>query len=65
VDATFGTPKPSLSTVAFTDPDHSTVLVALNTGTTTQNFTVVHGTHSFDASLPAGGTVTFQWGRIH
>jgi glucosylceramidase len=65
VDATFGTPRPSLSTVAFTDPDHSTVLVALNTGTTTQNFTVVYGTHSFDASLPAGGTVTFQWGRIH
>jgi len=65
VDATFGTPKPSLTTVAFTDPDHSTVLVALNTGTTTQNFTVVYGTHSFDASLPAGGTVTFQWGRIH
>jgi glucosylceramidase len=65
VDSTFGTPKPTVTTVAFTDPDHSTVLVALNTGTTTQNFTVVYGTHSFDASLPAGDTVTFQWGRIH
>jgi glucosylceramidase len=65
VDATFGTPRATLSTVAFTDPDNSTVLVALNTGTTTQNFTVVYGTHSFVASLPAGGTVTFQWSRIH
>jgi glucosylceramidase len=54
-----------LTTVAFTNPDHSTSLVALNTGTTTQTFTVVYGTHSFDATLPAGGTVTYQWGRIH
>ena len=65
VDSTFGTPKPTLTTVAFTNPDHSTVLVALNNGATAQDFTVVYGTHSFVTSLPAGSTVTFQWGRIH
>ncbi|MFC0435014.1 glycoside hydrolase family 30 beta sandwich domain-containing protein [Kutzneria buriramensis] len=64
VDTTSSKGAP-LTTVAFTDPDHSTVLVALNTGATTQNFTVVYGTHSFDATLPAGGTVTFQWSAIH
>ncbi len=64
VDTTSSKGAP-LTTVAFTDPDHSTVLVALNTGATTQNFTVVDGTHSFDATLPAGGTVTYQWGQIH
>jgi glucosylceramidase len=53
-----------LTTVAFTNPDRSTSLVALNTGTTTQTFTVVYGTHSFDATLPAGGTVTYQWSQI-
>jgi glucosylceramidase len=39
--------------------------VALNTGATTQTFTVVYGTHSFDATVPAGGTVTYQWAHVN
>jgi glucosylceramidase len=65
VDSTSSRNTPPLETVAFTNPDRSTTLVALNTGTTTQTFTVVYGTHSFAATLPAGGTVTYQWGQIH
>jgi glucosylceramidase len=64
VDTTSSKGAP-LQTVAFTNPDRSTVLVALNTGTTTQAFTVVYGTHSFAATVPAGGTVTYQWAQIH
>jgi glucosylceramidase len=51
-----------VTTVAFTDPDRTTVLVALNTAATAQTFTVVSGTQSFQATLPAGATATYQWG---
>jgi glucosylceramidase len=64
VDTTSSKGAP-LTTVAFTNPDRSTSLVALNTGATTQTFTVVYGTHSFDATVPAGGTVTYQWARVN
>ncbi|WP_245787575.1 glycoside hydrolase family 30 protein [Amycolatopsis saalfeldensis] len=57
---TSGTGTP-IQAVAFTDPDRSTALVALNTAKTAQTFTVVSGGRSFDATVPAGATVTFHW----
>jgi glucosylceramidase len=57
---TSGTSTP-IQAVAFTNPDRSTALVALNTAKTAQTFTVVSGDRSFDATVPAGATVTFQW----
>jgi glucosylceramidase len=54
-------PAAPITSVAFTDPDHSTVLVARNTGSGTRPFTVVDGNRSFDAVLAPGQTVTFQW----
>jgi glucosylceramidase len=61
IASTVGGDSP-VTTVAFTDPDHTTVLVALNTGTTTQTFTVISGDQSFQATLTAGATATYQWG---
>lgn len=57
---TSGTSTP-IQAVAFTNPDRSTALVALNTAKTAQTFTVVSGDRSFDATVPAGATVTFHW----
>ncbi|MEV4601940.1 glycoside hydrolase family 30 beta sandwich domain-containing protein [Amycolatopsis sp. NPDC049253] len=57
---TSGTSTP-IEAVAFTTPDRSTAVVALNTAKTEQKFTVVSGDRSFDATVGAGATVTFQW----
>ncbi|MEU4672267.1 glycoside hydrolase family 30 beta sandwich domain-containing protein [Amycolatopsis sp. NPDC023774] len=57
---TSGTSTP-IEAVAFTTPDRSTTVVALNTTKTEQKFTVVSGDRSFDATVGAGATVTFQW----
>ncbi|MCU1681493.1 MAG: Glucosylceramidase [Amycolatopsis sp.] len=61
VTYTSGTSTP-ITTVAFTNPDHTTVLVALNTGTTDKTFSVVSGNQSFQATLSPGATATYQWG---
>ncbi|MGW4485303.1 glycoside hydrolase family 30 protein [Amycolatopsis sp. NPDC004368] len=50
-----------IEAVAFTNPDRSTTVVALNTAKAEQKFTVVSGERSFDATVGAGATATFQW----
>ncbi|WP_279579661.1 glycoside hydrolase family 30 beta sandwich domain-containing protein [Fodinicola feengrottensis] len=50
-----------VDTVAFTNPDRSTVLVASNPGTTAKTFTVMCDGRSFDATLAPGAVATYHW----
>jgi O-glycosyl hydrolase len=48
-------------TVAFLNPDHSSVLVAFNDSSQSQIFEVQWGTQSFTYTLPARAAATFTW----
>lgn len=52
---------PGVDNVAFTNPDGSKVLLALNNAPTTQRFAVAWEGRSFTYALPPGATVTFRW----
>lgn len=47
--------------VAFKNPDGSKVVIALNTGHTSQTFKLKWGSESFSYTLPVGNVVTFKW----
>jgi glucosylceramidase len=51
----------SIETVAFSNPDGSDVLVALNTSGSAQAFTVASDGQSFGYTIPAGAVQTFTW----
>jgi glucosylceramidase len=51
----------AVETVAFKNPDNSRVLVALNSGQTSRDFTVREGNASLRYTLPAGAAATFTW----
>jgi glucosylceramidase len=52
---------PAIASVAFQNPDGSTVLVASNATTASQALTVQWGTQSFSYTLPAASIATFTW----
>jgi O-glycosyl hydrolase len=56
---TFG--EGSIDDVAFLNPDESKVLIAHNSGTSSQTFTVADGTQMFSYTLPPNAGVTFTW----
>jgi glucosylceramidase len=47
--------------VAFKNTDGTKVLIALNTGGSSQNFKVKWGSESFTYTLAAGAVITFKW----
>ncbi|GER90093.1 glucosylceramidase [Dictyobacter vulcani] len=47
--------------VAFKNPDGTKVLVAYNSGSSSQSFSVQWGGESFAYTLPAGAAATFKW----
>jgi len=51
----------SIQNVAFKNSDGTKVLIALNTGSSTQSFMVQWGAESFTYSLAAGAVATFTW----
>jgi glucosylceramidase len=51
----------NIQNVAFKNSDGTKVLVAVNTGTASQNFKVKWGAESFSYTLPAGAVATFKW----
>jgi len=51
----------NIQNVAFKNSDGTKVLVAINTGTASQNFKVKWGAESFSYTLPAGAVATFKW----
>lgn len=51
----------NIQNVAFKNADGSKVLVALNSGSSSQNFKVKWGAESFTYTLAAGAAVTFKW----
>ena len=51
----------SIEDVAFQNPDGSIVLVALNSSSSTQAFTVNWQIKTFNYSLPAQSVATFEW----
>lgn len=51
----------SIQNVAFKNSDGSKVLIALNNGSSSQNFKVKWGAESFTYTLPAGAVATFKW----
>lgn len=52
---------PAIASVAFTNPDGSTALVAYNSSTSSQPFQVQWGGYSFSYTLPAQSAATFTW----
>jgi glucosylceramidase len=52
---------PAIASVAFLNPDGSTVLVAYNDSSSTATFPVQWGGQSFSYSLPAHASATFTW----
>ncbi len=50
-----------LDNVAFQNEDGSSVLIVLNSDTTTQTFAVRDRDRTFTYTLPAGAVVTFRW----
>jgi len=52
---------PTVASVAFVNPDGSTVLVAYNNSTSAQTVPVQWGGQSFSYSLPAQAAATFTW----
>ena len=53
--------SPSVTDVAFVNPNGVRSLVAMNTGSAAAAFRVLTATHQFQYSLPAGAAVTFVW----
>jgi glucosylceramidase len=51
----------SIEDVAFQNPDGSTVLLVLNSASTTATFTVSFKNQSFTYTLPAGALATYSW----
>jgi glucosylceramidase len=51
----------SIRTVAFQNPDLSNVLVALNTSTSAETFSVGWSGQSFTYTIPSGAVETFTW----
>lgn len=47
--------------VAFKNADGSKVVIALNTGHTSQTFKLKWGSESFSYTLPVGSVVSFKW----
>jgi len=56
---TFGTG--SIEDVAFRNPDGSKVLLVLNSGQSTANFSVQWNGQAFESALPAGAVATYYW----
>lgn len=52
---------PAIASVAFQNPDGSTVLVASNATTASQSFNVQWGAQAFSYTLPAASIATFTW----
>jgi glucosylceramidase len=52
---------PTIASVAFLNPNGSTVLVAYNNSSSASTFPVQWGGQSFSYSLPAQAAVTFSW----
>jgi len=52
---------PSITSIAFTNPDGSTALIAYNVSSSSQLFTVQWGQQSFTYTLPATSAATFTW----
>ncbi|MGQ0562224.1 MAG: glycoside hydrolase family 30 protein [Gemmatimonadota bacterium] len=50
-----------LESVAFINPDHTRVLIVVNTSDAERAFTVQEGARAFTAALPGGAVVTFTW----
>ena len=53
--------SPAIASVAFLNPDGSTVVVASNATNASQTFDVQWGTQSFSYTLPALAIATFTW----
>ncbi|GAB2699227.1 ricin-type beta-trefoil lectin domain protein [Mucilaginibacter koreensis] len=51
----------SIQNVAFKNSDGTKVVVALNSGSSSQSFKVLWGNQSFTYTLPAGAVATFNW----
>ena len=51
----------SIEDVAFVNPDGGKVVVAINSGSNSQDFNVNDGERCFVATLPAGAVGTFTW----
>jgi glucosylceramidase len=51
----------NLQNVAFKDPDGKTVMVVLNTGTSSQTFNIRFNNKTVTPTLPAGAVGTFIW----
>lgn len=51
----------SIENVAFQNPDGTKVLIAYNSGDSTETFSVADGTESFEYTLKAGNALTFTW----
>jgi len=54
----------SIQNVAFKNSDGTKVLIASNSGTTSNTFKVKWGSQSFSYTLPAGAVATFKWSGI-
>jgi glucosylceramidase len=52
---------PAIASVAFQNPDGSLALIAYNSATTSQTFSVQWGNQSFSCTLPATAAATFTW----
>lgn len=52
---------PAIASVAFTNPDGSTVLIAYNSSSSGQAFQVQWGGYAFTYTLPAESAATFTW----
>lgn len=52
---------PTITSVAFINPDSSRVLIAYNTSNSSQAFQVQWGVDSLSYTLPANGAATFTW----
>ncbi len=53
--------KDNLNTVAFSTPDHCTVLVVENDGMTDVNFNIRYAENIAACAIPAGSVATYQW----
>jgi len=52
---------PAIASVAFQNPDGSMALIAYNSTTSSQTYSVQWGTESFSYTLPATAAATFTW----
>jgi glucosylceramidase len=52
---------PAIASVAFENPDGSMALIAYNSASSSQTFTVQWGTQSFSYTLPTLAAATFTW----